>query len=190
MNEPLRAELIEMEQRDCALRAELVTRGELHGRGYHPEMAELHRRHNERIRSIVELYGWPGRSLVGDEGCRAAGFVVQHAILDPELQELCVRLLSEAVERGEAEAFMLALLTDRVLMQKGEPQMYGTQYVGAEGGGVEPWPIADAERVDERRLAVGLMPMSENTARLNAQHVEELATAAKPGDGDDSRNQP
>jgi hypothetical protein len=183
VNYQLRDELLEMERQDRAMRAALVARGELHGAGYHPEMAALHRRHNARMRSIVEFYGWPGRSLVGEDGCRAAGFVVQHAILDPELQELCVGLLTDAVTHGEAEGFMLALLTDRVLMQKGEPQVYGTQYVGAEGGGVEPWPIAEPETVDERRLAIGLMSLAENTRRLNSQHAQELAKAEKQGSG-------
>src|SRR5947209_8593210 len=36
VNEELRSELIEMEKRDRALRAELVGRGALHGPGYHP----------------------------------------------------------------------------------------------------------------------------------------------------------
>ena len=74
---------------------------------------------------------------------------------------------------------MLALLTDRALMQKGEPQNYGTQYVGAEGGTLEPWPTKDRETVDDRRLALGLMPLDENTARLNAQHARELAQRDK-----------
>ncbi|HEX8598797.1 MAG TPA: DUF6624 domain-containing protein [Chloroflexia bacterium] len=175
MNEPLRAELLEMERADRAKRAELVARGELHTQGYHPEMEEVHRRHNARIREVIELHGWPGKSLVGDEGCRAAGFVVQHAVLDPELQRRCVGLLSEAVEHGEAEGFMLALLTDRVLVQEEELQIYGTQYTGAPGGGVEPLPTAEPETVDERRRAVGLPPLAENTARLNSQHAQELA---------------
>jgi hypothetical protein len=177
VNEGLRSDLIEMERHDRALRAELVERGELHSRGYHPEMEKLHREHNARIKEIVEVHGWPGRSLVGEDGCRAAGFIVQHAILDPDLQEHCVDLLKSAVADGEAEPFMLALLTDRVLVQKGESQLYGTQYVGSAGGGVEPWPIADPDSVDERRLSVGLMPLGENTARLNAQHSKEIERA-------------
>lgn len=177
MDEQLRAELLEMERADRARRAELVERGELHSAGYHPEMEEVHRRHNARIRDIIAAHGWPGKSLVGQDGCRAAGFIVQHAILDPELQRRCVGLLSEAVERGEAEGFMLALLTDRVLIQEGRLQIYGTQYIGAPGGGVEPLPIAEPETVDERRRAAGLRPLAENTARLNSQHTQELAKA-------------
>ena len=69
---------------------------------------------------------------------------------------------------------MLAMLTDRVLMDEGQPQVYGTQYVGAAEGSIGPWPIAEPETVDERRRTVGLMPMAENTARINAQHRGEM----------------
>ncbi|MDQ3929805.1 MAG: hypothetical protein M3328_11770 [Chloroflexota bacterium] len=184
MNEQLRAELLEMERADRAKRAELVERGELHKFGYHPEMEEVHRRHNARMHDIISAHGWPGKSLVGEDGCRAAGFIVQHAILDPELQRLCVGLLTEAVASGEAEGFMLALLTDRVLIEEGQLQIYGTQYTGASGGGVEPLPIAGLETVDDRRRAVGLPPLADNTPRLNSQHAQELAKANQGSKGD------
>ncbi len=180
MNETLRAELLAMEHIDRSVRASLVERGELHREGYHPEMEALHRQHNARMRTLIETYGWPGRSLVGDDGCRAAGFIVQHALLDLDLQRRCIALLAEACAQGEAEPFMLALLTDRVLMQEGQPQVYGTQYVGASAGGVEPWPIAHPETVEERRYSVGLPPLAEHMARLNAQHQQELAKVQEP----------
>ncbi len=176
MNDVLRGELLDMERIDREVRADLVARDELYQPGYHPEMEAVHRRHNARIGAIIDAYGWPGRTLVGEDGCRAAGFIVQHAILDPKLQRRCVGLLADAVARDEAEPFMLALLTDRVLMQEGKPQVYGTQYVGAEGGGVEPWPIAEPETVDDRRRAARLTPLAENTARLNAQQSQETAS--------------
>ena len=175
MNEPLRAELLQMEHHDRRVRANLVERGELHQAGYHPDMQAVHQQHNARMRTILEIYGWPGRSLVGDDGCRAAGFIVQHAILDLDLQRLGLALLTEAVAHQEAEPFMVALLMDRILMQEGQPQRYGTQYVGAPQGGVEPWPIAEPETVDERRQSIGLPPLAENTARLNTQHQQELS---------------
>jgi hypothetical protein len=175
MDESLREELLEMERLDRQVRADLVERGELSKEGYHPEMEAIHQRHNARMRTILAIYGWPGQSLVGADGCRAAGFVVQHAILDLDLQRRALALLTEAVAQKEAEPFMLALLTDRVLMQDGQPQRYGTQYVGAPQGGVEPWPSAEPDTVDERRQAMGLPPLAENTTRLNAQRRQELS---------------
>jgi hypothetical protein len=179
MNETLRAELLEMERTDRSVRADLVERGELHTGGYHPEIRAVHSRHNARIRAILETHGWPGHTLVGEDGCRAAGFIVQHAILDPDLQQRGLALLTKAVEEHEAEPFMLAFLTDRVLMQEGKPQLYGTQYIGAKAGGVEPWLIANPETIDARRHAVGLPPLTENTARLNTQHRQEMTKTQK-----------
>lgn len=175
MDDALRAELLEMERFDREVRAALVARGELHRPGYHPEMEAVHHRHNARMREIIEERGWPGHSLVGEDGCRAAGFIVQHAILDHDLQRRCLDLLAEAVAGGEAAPFMPALLTDRVRMDEGLPQIYGTQHVGTASGGIEPWPIAEPESVDQRRRAVGLPPFAENTARLTSQHHQETA---------------
>ena len=71
----------------------------------------------------LRLTGGAGRiHSLGEGGCQTAGFVVQHAILDLDLQRCGVALLREAVATREAEPFMLALLTDRALMQEGLPQ--------------------------------------------------------------------
>ena len=178
MDEALRAELLEMERVDRAVRADLVARGELHGGGYRPEMAAVHRRHNARMTAIITAVGWPGRSMVGDDGCRSAGFVVQHAILDPALQRRCVPLLEAAVTAGEAFPFMVALLTDRVLMEQGRAQRYGTQHVGGPDGSLVPWTIGEPEGVDARRAAMGLEPLNERTRQLREQLAGEVRRAA------------
>ncbi len=178
MNEALRQELLAMERVDRAVRADLVTRGELHGEGYHPEMAAVHRRNNARLAEIIDAAGWPGRTLVGDDGCRAAGFIVQHAILDLALQRRCVPLLEAAVAVDEAFPFMVALLTDRVLMEQGLPQRYGTQHIGGPEGVLVPWPIEEPETVDRRRAMVGLEPLGERTAQLQEQIRRETGRDA------------
>lgn len=173
INEQLLIELLAMEQRDRDVRADLVTRGELHTGRYHPKMEAVHRQHNARMREIIARYGWPGRSLVGDNGCRAAGFIVQHAILDPDLQQHCVPLLEQAVAVGEAFPFMLAFLQDRVLMEQGKPQVYGTQHVDGPNGTLVPWTIVDPEHVNERRQRMGLQPLEERTQELREQRERE-----------------
>ena len=173
MDAALRAELLAMERTDRATRADLVKRGTLHG-GYHPEMAEVHRRNNARMAEIVAAVGWPGRTLAGDDGCRAAGFIVQHAILDPDLQRRCLPLPEAAVAADEAFPFMVAFLTDRVLMEQERPQRYGTQHVGGPDGTLIPWPIDEPAMVDVRRIAMGLEPLHERTTTLRQQLADEL----------------
>ena len=77
--------------------------------------------------------GWPGRSLVGEEAAHAAWLLAQHADRHPALQEQWLSLLEAAVAQGEASPIDLAHLTDRVLLARGELQVYGTQTNGADG---------------------------------------------------------
>src|SRR5262245_10098602 len=85
MDETLRNELLDMAAEDQRVRAELAADGSLFD-GYHPRMAEVHRRNAARLMDIIEEYGWPGRSLVGEDGAEAACLVLHHAIGDPPLQ--------------------------------------------------------------------------------------------------------
>jgi hypothetical protein len=169
MNEVLRAELKLMAREDRETRDELLRAGRLPQEGYAEQMRRVHERNNARLREIIAQYGWPGRSMVGEDGCEAAWLVVQHAVLAPEFQRECVALLERAVASGEAQGWQLAYLTDRVLLWEGKPQIYGTQYLPVKGGKSVPYTIADAEHVDARRRTVGLCPLAENTRRIQAE---------------------
>jgi hypothetical protein len=126
------------------------------------------------LRHVLGTWNWPGRSLVGDEGSHAAWLLAQHADRDPELQQLCFKLLDNAVENGEASPVDLAFLTDRLLLAKGESQIYGTQ-ISVNDGQFVASRLSDPETVDERRESVGL-------DRLNCflRHVFELYGAPSP----------
>ncbi len=76
--------------------------------------------------------------MVADDGAEAAWQIVQHAILDPDLQRRAVGLLDEAVKAGEAPAWQWAMLTDRVLIDASQPQIYGSIFVGGADGGLIP----------------------------------------------------
>ena len=169
MNEELRAELIRMAREDSETRDELLRDGKLPKYGYAKEVRRIHERNNARMREIIEQYGWPGRSLVGEDGCEAAWLIVQHAVLEPDLQRRCLPLLEQAVAADEAPGWQLAYLTDRVLMYEGKQQIYGTQYVPVEGGKSVVYKIADPGNVDARRLAVGLCSLEENTKRIHRE---------------------
>jgi hypothetical protein len=116
----------------------------------------------DRLADIVAEHGWPGRSLVGEEGAHHAWLLAQHADRQLDFQRRALQLLTEAVEAGEATPRQLAYLTDRVRMNEGREQVYGTQ-MGYDGPNAapKPWPIEDAEHVDERRVAAGLEPLAE-----------------------------
>jgi len=73
----------------------------------------------------------------------------------------CLPLMEHAVRAGEAFAKDYAYLLDRVRMQQGKPQIYGTQFSFAADGRLVLHPIEDAEHIDERRRSVGLPSMAE-----------------------------
>jgi hypothetical protein len=122
-----------------------------------------------RLAEIFDEHGWPGWSLVGEDGSTAAWQVVQHADLDLAFQQRGLELLSSAVEEGDASPGDLAYLVDRVQVAMGEPQTYGTQWQLDESGMWEPrTPIAEEESVDERRRAAGLSTLDEYLSELDA----------------------
>ena len=156
----LREELLRRRDADQEARASVA-------RGVPDALANTIRTDEENavwLREIVTNVGWPGRSLVGDDGAHAAWLLAQHADRDPGLQKHCLRLLEEAVAASEAEPRDAAFLTDRVRLASGQDQIYGTQMSSHEGGFIVT-RLADPETVDERRASVGLEPLNESLNR-------------------------
>jgi hypothetical protein len=162
VNQELREELLALAEADQVFRRGWSSLSQTETR------AELEREHARAARAaeIVSAHGWPGRSLVGDDGASAAWLLIQHADHDVALQERCLELMREAVRLGEASGSELAYLTDRVCVNRGRPQVYGTQFFGS-GAGYAVRPLEDRERLDERRTAVGLEPFAEYEARMH-----------------------
>jgi hypothetical protein len=118
-----------------------------------------------RLKEIIAEHGWPGHQLVGVEAAHAAWLLAQHA--PPDLQEECLPLLEDAVRRDDASRRDLAYLMDRVLMHRGQPQVYGTQYLEQDGI-LTLWTVQEPGGLDRRRAALGLEPEAQNRARLLA----------------------
>lgn len=159
MNEALRTELIQMDEYDQAVRAELAADGSLF-EGYHPRMAAVHDANAARLRAIIADHGWPIESLVGVDGAKAAHRIAQHSINHPEFMRECRQLLDEASNRGEIPRWQFAFIDDRIRMYEGLPQRYGTQWHDGPNG-LEPYTIEDEEHVDERRAELGFPSLDE-----------------------------
>src|SRR5215213_2813338 len=122
-NEELRQELLVMCEADQKLRADFGPRMNPDQRGL---IILFDEQHTERMKGIVTEHGWPGRSLVGEDGGHAAWLLVQHS--DAAFMAHCLPLLERAVYAGEAPAKDYAYLLDRVRMNEGRPQVYGSQF--------------------------------------------------------------
>jgi hypothetical protein len=160
---------------DSALRRELlamVNADQQVRQGFGPQMQPeklarmqaVDTKHTARMKAMIVEHGWPGRSLVGDDGAHAAWLLVQHA--DAFFMAQCLPLMEHAVSGGEASAEDYAYLPDRVRMNQGKPQVYGTQFTSGADGKLVLHPVEDAEHVDERRRAVGLPSMAEYEKKI------------------------
>ncbi|OZC04549.1 hypothetical protein BSZ36_02465 [Rubricoccus marinus] len=168
----LRSELLSMYEADQAIRQRLIEAGIAEpDSALLAEMVATDAAHLARVVEIVDVHGWPGAALVGMDGSNAAFMILQHG--DTATQERLLPLVEAAYRSGDLHGQSYALLLDRVLVGKGEPQVYGTQAgFGAEGE-ILVSPLADPETVDARRAEVGLPPLAEYLAMLESFYFPE-----------------
>jgi hypothetical protein len=181
LNRQLQNELLSMKEEDQQVLHQLINRGELGEKEYHPRMKAIHEKNNARIKEIISLHGWPGFSLVGKEGSEAAWLIVQHAVLDTEFMEDCMQLLKNAVNKGEAEGWCLAYLQDRVLTMAGKQQIYGTQHDIDENGIAYPLSIKEPERVEQLRKDLGMEALSIASKRIQERYNTNLNNRKNDG---------
>lgn len=115
-----------------------------------------------RIQGIIDEYGWPGKDKLGEDGNETLFLCIQHSD-DLVLQDKYLPILKEAVEKGDAEPWHYAFLVDRVLMNKGEEQIYGTQKILSENPeNSYIVPLKYPDDVDQLRSEIGLEPLAES----------------------------
>jgi hypothetical protein len=121
-------------------------------------MAAVDEHTRARLVEIVHRYGWPTIDKVGLDGSGAASLMLQHVAY--ETQKEFLPLVAAGFRAGKVEGANYALLVDRIRDHDGIPELYGE---GAEfkDGKIVSKPIEDAAHVDERRAALGLMPLAQ-----------------------------
>jgi hypothetical protein len=108
-----------------------------------------------KVKKILDERGWLGANVIGSQGNSTLFLVIQHS--DIQTQEKYLPLMRDAVKKGNAQASSLALLEDRVLLRKGEKQIYGSQVSrDPETGEYYVLPLIDPDNVDKRRAEVNL----------------------------------
>ncbi|MEP3891563.1 MAG: DUF6624 domain-containing protein [Hellea sp.] len=119
------------------------------------------------LKTVLDSYDWVSYAEFGKEPSIWAFLILQHSDLDPEFQEMGLSRLTPFLETESVQKPMYAMLSDRVSMAKGEPQLYGTQTTGAcVEGEVEPYRIQRPNGVDGRRAEMGLPPLEAYLAQF------------------------
>lgn len=114
--------------------------------------------------SILKKCGMPTLSEVDPEHMQAIWLVIQHA--SNTYRKAYFPLFETAARNGDLDQTHVAMMKDRMLMDDGLPQVYGTQVVlKQESGRYELYTLEAPGSVDKRRIAIGFGPLHEYLKR-------------------------
>ncbi|GEN73528.1 DUF6624 domain-containing protein [Chryseobacterium lathyri] len=121
-----------------------------------------------KVEKIIEKYGYPGKSMVGEPENYAVWYVIQHS---PKIEKY-LPLIKKAADEKELPFRLYAMMLDRKLMYENKEQIYGTQIrsvFSTKNGKTETlsfvWPIKDPEHVNELRKNSGFGRTIEDYAK-------------------------
>ncbi|MBV6639987.1 MAG: hypothetical protein KI791_04690 [Cyclobacteriaceae bacterium] len=160
--EDIAERIIKLKNADLELRNKLIQSRQL-GEGYNEEMASLHNRNAQILVEIIDTIGYLTTDKVGKEASEAAWLIIQHAIGQPTFMKKSAKLLAVAVNENKADQIGLAYLTDRIAVLEGRPQLHGTQFDWDQNGEMKPNQYDDIAEVNQRRKALGLNTLEEQT---------------------------
>jgi VWFA-related protein len=96
-----------------------------------------------------------------------------------DLQAALLPVVIAAVKQGEGEKSQVADLVDRMRVDAGMKQLFGTQVRVANGFLVLP-PIEDEAHVEDRRKQFGMLPLAEHLRILERQYQTPLVRSVMP----------
>lgn len=144
-------------------------------------MSEIDSINITEIEAIINEYGYPSKSLVGEPANKAVFYVVQHS----DKINKYLPLIRKATQNGDIAQTSLAMMEDRGLMEQGREQIYGTQIKGKANKQGEwiyfLWPIKNVDSINMWRKQVGFEQNIEEY--LKDMDVEfELYKVSEVGD--------
>lgn len=113
------------------------------------------------LKQIFNKYGFPNYDKVGKEASKNFWLCVQHSDHDLKFQQQVLKKMKVEVKRGKADPSNYAWLTDRVNINSGKPQIYGTQLAYKADGTPMPRNLKDPKTVNDRRKEIGLEPIED-----------------------------
>jgi len=127
----------------------------------------------KRLTEVMNKYGFPGFDLVGEKGSGHFWLITQHCDKNVAFQQRVLDSMKLAVVKHNANPQNYAYLTDRVLINTGKKQLYGTQVTyNTDSCQAIPKPLADSLTVNARRGAIGLESIEAYLNTMSTMHFE------------------
>lgn len=121
----------------------------------------------QQLLAMLPAEGWFSISRYGRDGALAAFLIVQHS--DISLWRRFLPTIEAMARTGEAEGGFFALMYDRLALNEGRPQRYGSQMTCRDGRWAVSEPVEDAAAIDAQRKSVGLNTLEENLKRFEGR---------------------
>ncbi|WP_158798766.1 DUF6624 domain-containing protein [Pedobacter sp. L105] len=129
--------------------------------------------HQMLISKIFDSIGYPGYDVAGEKGAYQFWLLVQHCDKQPEFQQKVLVAMEKEVARKNANPKDYAYLTDRVKINTGQQQVYGTQVTyNPDICQAIPKPLVDSKNVNQRRKTMGLGPIEEYLNFISEHNFE------------------
>ena len=127
------------------------------------------------LKSIFNKHGYLGYSKVGHKTSHNFWLLVQHQDKNPAFQERVLLAMKQEVENNNASYLDYAYLIDRVKVNTGELQIYGTQMtVNSDTSSYIPKAVINPMELNERRKIVGLDPIESYVKTMNERYFGTL----------------
>ncbi len=123
------------------------------------------------MKNVLNEYDWIDQKRFGERVSMGAWLLVQHADDHVELQRLALTRMEPYLKTGGVSAKDYAYLWDRVAVNSGEKQRYGTQptWECSDAGQLTLQPMEDPERVNERRAEMGMSTVEQSLAEMSRE---------------------
>ncbi|MFT3912067.1 MAG: hypothetical protein QM737_21760 [Ferruginibacter sp.] len=131
------------------------------------------------VSAIFKEFGYPGYDLVGKETSGNYFVLVQHSDFNVAFQQEVLMKMKEQVEKKNASGQSFAYLTDRIEINNGRPQIYGTQVFMS--GNTKIKPCIDTLNLNQRRRSVGLSRIEAYIEKCNDTFYELNPNEKRPG---------
>lgn len=131
--------------------------------------------HKEIVAQIFSKYGFLGFNKVGKEGSNHFWLLVQHCDKYPEFQKKLLKAMDKEVKKENADPNNYAYLYDRVKVNAGEKQMFGTQVTyetKTTGRAIPKIGLVDSTNVDKLRREYTLEPLKDYLNMMTTAHYE------------------
>lgn len=127
------------------------------------------------IRKIFYEIGYPNIPKVGETSAHNFWTLVQHADKYPLFQDSVLTFMKEELKLGNVGQNDYAYLVDRVKVNLGEKQIYGTQMrINIAHNTYEPLPVIEPQYLDDRRKEMNLPPMKFYISAMNERYFGTL----------------